>query len=180
LSNIIEDSMQQYLEDTEVRKMAIAAARVEGRSYMKWTRVEDTIDFAREMGYHKLGIATCIGLIHESRILTNILEKKGFEILSICCKSGATPKEDLGLKDSEKAIPGTFEPICNPLAQAEALDAAGSEFNILMGLCVGHDSLFIKHSKAPVTVLVAKDRMTCHNPAAALYGTTFYYRRLLK
>jgi len=175
----IKEALDLYREDPEIRKMAIAAARTEGRSYMKWTRVEDTIDFAREMGYRKLGIATCIGLIAESRILTKILETKGFEVISICCKNGAIAKEEIGLKDSEKAIPGSFEPICNPVAQAKLLDDAGSELNILVGLCVGHDSLFIKNSKAPVTVLIAKDRMTCHNPAAALYGTSFYYRRLL-
>lgn len=176
----IDEVLQLYKGDPEIRKMAIAAARTEGRSYMKWTRVEDTIDFAREMGYKKLGIATCIGLIAESRILTEILETKGFDVISICCKSGSIAKEEIGLKDSEKAIPGTFEPICNPVAQATLLDAAGSELNILVGLCVGHDSLFIKSSKAPITVLISKDRMTCHNPAAALYGTSFYYRRLLQ
>ncbi len=124
----IDEVLRLYKEDPEIRKMAIAAARTEGRSYMKWTRVEDTIDFAREMGYKKLGIATCIGLIAESRILTKILEVKGFEVISVCCKSGAIPKEEIGLLDSEKAIPGTFEPICNPVAQARLLDAGGSKF----------------------------------------------------
>lgn len=176
----MKEVLRLYQEDPDIRKMAIAAARTEGRSYMKWTRVEDTVDFARGMGYKKLGIATCVGLIAESRILTKILETKGFEVISICCKSGSIPKEEIGLLDSEKAIPGTFEPICNPVAQAKLLDDAGSELNILVGLCVGHDSLFIKSSKAPVTVLISKDRMTCHNPAAALYGTSFYYRRLLQ
>lgn len=172
-------ALKLYRENQEIRKMAIAAARTEGRSYMKWTRVEDTIDFAREMGYKKLGIATCIGLIAESRILSRILEAKGFNVISVCCKSGAVPKEDIGLLDSEKARPGTFEPICNPVAQAKMLDNEGSELNILVGLCVGHDSLFIRQSKAPVTVLISKDRITCHNPAAVLHGTSFYYRRLL-
>jgi len=172
-------ALKLYRENQEIRKMAIAAARTEGRSYMKWTRVEDTIDFAREMGYKKLGIAACIGLIAESRILTRILEAKGFDVVSVCCKSGAVPKEEIGLLDSEKARPGTFEPICNPVAQAKMLDGEGSELNILVGLCVGHDSLFIRQSKAPVTVLISKDRITCHNPAAVLHGTSFYYRRLL-
>jgi uncharacterized metal-binding protein len=176
----VNDALKTYQEDPETRNMAIAAARTEGRSYMKWTRVEDTIDFAREMGYKKLGIAMCFGLIYESHILTKILEAKGFEVVSVCCKSGAIPKEEIGLLDSEKAIPGTFEPICNPITQAKLLDASGSELNILVGLCVGHDSLFIKHSMAPVTVLVAKDRITGHNPVAALYSTSFYRRRLLQ
>lgn len=46
------------------------------------------------------------------------------------------------------------------------------------GLCVGHDMLFVKHADAPTTTLVAKDRVTGHNPAAALYGNHFYYKRL--
>jgi len=43
---------------------------------------------------------------------------------------------------------------------------------------VGHDSLFIKYSKAPVTTLITKDRVLGHNPAAALYTSGFYYKRL--
>jgi len=50
--------------------------------------------------------------------------------------------------------------------------------NVLIGLCVGHDSLFFKYSRAPVTVLVAKDRVLGHNPVAALYTSNSYYRRL--
>ena len=49
-----------------------------------------------------------------------------------------------------------------------------------VGLCVGHDSLFYKYSQAPVTTLITKDRVTGHNPAAALYLSGGYYSRLLK
>ena len=178
-----EDSVRAaihlYQEDPETRNMAIAAGRTEGRSYMKWTRVEDTIDFARNMGYKKLGIATCIGLMAEDRILQKILIAKGFEVVSICCKCGSIPKEEIGLLDNEKAKPGTFEPMCNPVAQAKILEKAGTELNILLGLCVGHDALFTKYSGVPVTTLVAKDRITCHNPNAVLHGTSFYYKKLL-
>jgi len=89
-------------------------------------------------------------------------------------------QKEIGLLDNEKAKPGTFEPICNPVAQAKILEEAGTEFNILLGLCVGHDTLFTKYSKTPVTTLVAKDRITCHNPNAVLHGTGFYYMRLLQ
>ena len=175
----IDSALRAYKRNPEVRKMAIAAAKTEGRSYMRWTRVEDTIDFAREMGYTKLGIATCIGFMAEDRILREILAAHGFEVVSVCCKCGAVPKEEIGLLDSEKAKPGTFEPICNPVAQAKILQEAETDLNILLGLCVGHDTLFTKYSKAPVTTLVAKDRITCHNPNAVLHGTSFYYKRLL-
>lgn len=38
--------------------------------------------------------------------------------------------------------------------------------------------LRFRHSEAPVTVLVAKDRVTGHNPAAVLYTSHSYYSRL--
>lgn len=44
--------------------------------------------------------------------------------------------------------------------------------------CVGHDSLFYRYSDAPVTTAVTKDRVTGHNPAAALYTADSYYQRL--
>jgi uncharacterized metal-binding protein len=86
----------------------------------------------------------------------------------------------LGLKEEDKVRPGTFEPACNPIAQAEICNRLGTDMNIIVGLCVGHDMLFTKHSQAPVTTLVCKDRVTGHNPAAVLYGQNFYYKRLQK
>ncbi|MGB5923250.1 MAG: DUF1847 domain-containing protein, partial [Syntrophobacteria bacterium] len=97
-----------------------------------------------------------------------------------CCKAGAKPKETLGLTEEEKVRIGQFESMCNPIAQAYVLNESGAEFNVLVGLCVGHDSLFFKYAKAPTTVLVAKDRVTGHNPAAVLYTTSTYYARLVR
>ena len=51
---------------------------------------------------------------------------------------------------------------------------------MVMGLCVGHDSLFYKYSDALVTTLVTKDRVLGHNPVAALYQANAYYKRLLQ
>jgi uncharacterized metal-binding protein len=44
-----------------------------------------------------------------------------------------------------------------------------SIFNILVGLWVGHGSLFFKYTKALATVLIAKDRVPGHKPTAAHY-----------
>ncbi|MGL4802501.1 MAG: DUF1847 domain-containing protein, partial [Cetobacterium sp.] len=54
-----------------------------------------------------------------------------------------------------------------------------TDLNILFGLCVGHDTLFIKHSEAPVTVFAVKDRVLCHNPVAAIYQVDAYYKKKL-
>jgi uncharacterized metal-binding protein len=68
--------------------------------------------------------------------------------------------------------------MCNPISQAAIMNAQGCDFNIAMGLCVGHDSLFLKHADAPTTVFAVKDRLLGHNPLAALYQSRQYYRRL--
>jgi uncharacterized metal-binding protein len=132
------------------------------------------------MGWHRVGIATCIGLLEESSRLAEILEAQGLEPVSVCCKVGSVDKMQLGLREEDKVRPGTFEPLCNPIAQAEILNRAGTDMNVIMGLCVGHDMIFTRHASAPTTTLVAKDRVTGHNPAAALYGTHFYFKRLSK
>jgi uncharacterized metal-binding protein len=165
-------------EEEETRRLALAAARTEADRYPLETRVEEVMSFARRIGATKLGIASCVGLIREARLLQGIFEANGFEVASVCCKVGSIPKEEIGLTDEEKIHPGQFEALCSPIGQAKLLNAAGTGLNVLVGLCVGHDSLFFRHSEAPVTVLVAKDRVTGHNPAAVLYTSHSYYSRL--
>jgi uncharacterized metal-binding protein len=143
-------------------------------------RVQEICEFAHKMGYKKLGVAFCLGLHQEARIFSEILEAQGFEVASVVCKVGATPKETLGIREEEKVKIGEFETLCSPIAQAKLLNEERTDLNVLVGLCVGHDSMFIKYSEAPVTVLVAKDRVTGHNPVAALYTSHSYYARTKK
>jgi len=96
----------------------------------------------------------------------------------VACTNGNIPKEELGIADHEKIRPGRFEALCNPIAQAELLNAHGCEFNVVLGLCIGHDSLFFKYPKGLITVLVAKERVLGHNPVAALQLADIYYSRL--
>jgi uncharacterized metal-binding protein len=165
-------------EDEETRRLSIAAAQTEAAGYCKWPRVQEIMDFAQRIGASHLGVAHCVGLMQEARLLQEILESNGFKVSSACCKVGSIPKEEIGLQESEKIRPGGFEPLCSPVGQAELLNTVGTQLNIVVGLCVGHDSLFFRHSRAPATVLVAKDRVTGHNPVAALYTSHSYYRHL--
>ncbi|KMY67060.1 metal-binding protein [Desulfocarbo indianensis] len=145
------------------------------------TRIVEIAEFARRMGYEKLGLAFCVGLAPEAALAAKILEAWGFTVFSACCKSGRTSKEGfLGLSDEEKIFQGRDESMCNPIYQAKLLAAAGAQFNVLLGLCVGHDSLFMQHAQAPTTVLAVKDRVTGHNPLAALYTSGTYYAKVFK
>lgn len=189
--DVLDAALNQYYDLNDHNIMAAAARTVVKGITNSWTRIEDLINFAREMEYEKLGIATCLALISESRILTEILEIKGFEVKSICCKAGSNLEEDVRLQGADLKLDfklinssmvnmdQTRIPLCNPIGQAFLLNDEKTDLNILLGLCIGHDALFIKHSEAPVTPLIVKDRRTLNNPAAAIYGSNHFLKRLL-
>lgn len=173
----IEQSWQQH-DDPFTMRVAHASALVESEGYCKWTRIEEIIQFARKMKFTHLGIATCIGFMDLARVLSAVLESHGFRVSSVACKSGGIPKENIGLADEEKIRPGGHESMCNPIAQAKLLNQAGCELNVVLGLCVGHDSMFYRHSEGLATTLVVKDRVLGHNPVAALNLANSYYDRI--
>jgi uncharacterized metal-binding protein len=139
----------------------------EGRG--KWCRIEETLELAHRIGARRLGIVFCSGFMSEAKTMKRVLEAHGFEVHSSCCKTGAVPKEDLGILDSQKVKPGAAEMACNPMAQAELLNREQVHLVLLLGQCVGHDSATMAHLDAPAVCLVAKDRTLGHNTVAALY-----------
>jgi len=173
----IAEAWEAYGDPFHAR-VARVSALIEAEGYCRWSRVEEICHFATRMGFRKVGIAMCISFVDLARVFSAILESHGLDVVSVACKHGGVPKENIGLADEEKVRPGTFEPMCNPVSQAELLNRAGCELNVIMGLCVGHDSLFIKHSKGLVTTLVTKDRVLAHNPVGALQLADSYYRRV--
>ena len=142
------------------------------------TRIVETCEFALKMGYKKLGLAFCLGLSKEAKTVGEIIKGYGFEVVSVCCKAGNTSKDIIGITDDEKIFKGTDEAMCNPIFQAKALNYEKTDFNILLGLCVGHDTLFFKFTDIPTTVLAVKDRVTGHNPLAPVYQADSYYKKI--
>lgn len=179
-------AMAEY-DKPEVKEFARLASVQEFQCYerlpdglrTRLPRIEELIQFARKNGYKRLGLAHCGGLAYEAGLLTGILEKNGFEVVSVQCKTGAVPKERIGIKADEKiAGPEMWETMCNPIVQAMILNRSNVDMAIMLGLCIGHDTLFIKYCKVPLTVLAVKDRVLGHNPLAALYAGNTYYQRL--
>lgn len=185
----LKTAASKYMEDG-TQAFALAASRQEAACYAPYKdpssplrmpvkpRILEIIEFCHRMNYKRIGLAFCGGLHKEASMLIGILENGGLEVVSAMCKVGGVEKEYLGLKDEEKIRPGTFEPMCNPIGQAMILNAAKTQFNLVMGLCVGHDSLFLKNSEALCTVVAVKDRLMGHNPLAALYTSHSYYNYL--
>ena len=168
-------AMERYNDDRN-HEVMVASAEVEYEGYCQLTRVEEIMTFARKIGARKIGIANCIGLINEVRIFAQILRKNGFEPYAVICKVGGKAKTSVGIPAACEGIGATM---CNPILQARLLNEAHTDLNVVIGLCVGHDSLFYRYSEAYVTTLVTKDRVTGHNPAAALYTARSYYKKKL-
>jgi len=185
---VLMEALKEY-EDPKIREFARQASIQEAECYANRhqrpyivqpikTRIQEIIEFAQKMGYKRLGLAFCLGFVREAATVEEILEAHGFEVVSVICKAGRALKEIIGIKDEEKIYQGTDEAMCNPIYQAKLLNSEKAEFNILIGLCVGHDSLFFKYAQAPTTVLAVKDRVTGHNPLASIYLAESYYRKV--
>lgn len=168
-----EWALERYDEGRN-REVMTASAEVEYEGYCRWTRVQEIMEFAHKIGARRIGIANCIGLINEARIFARILRANGFEAYSVICKVEGKPKTSMGIPAECESIGAAM---CNPIMQARLLNEAHTDLNVVIGLCVGHDSLFYKYSEAYVTTLVTKDRVTGNNPAAALYTAGSYYRK---
>lgn len=160
-------------------KIEKEATLVEGEGNCNWTRVQEIIAFANKMGYKKIGVAFCMGLHDEAKTFVKILEHNGLEVVSIGCKNGANLKGILGIEQEKKDHYVKNDMMCNPIGQALYLNEQKVDLNILLGLCVGHDTLFIKYGEAPMTVFAVKDRVLCHNPLGAIYQADAYYKKKL-
>lgn len=170
-TDIVEWSKEKFMEEDN-KRIADAAIKTEYEGYCQRTRVEEIMEFAASLGIKHIGIAHCIGLKKEAGLAYKIFTANGFEVDAVGCKAATFSKKELG--QGQYQINKGFEGTCNPIAQAKLLENAGCELAVIMGLCVGHDTLFIKHCNLPVTYLVVKDRVLGHNPVQALYMSESY------
>ena len=187
-ANVIKQAMAKYTE--EDHKIAHAAAVVESEAYIRepWglkpyaTRVLEIINFAKKMGYKKIGIACCFASGWDGRMLANILLNRGFEVVVRFCKVLEVQNTTfLGLKEEETLVPGGYQSMCNPIAQVDCLVDSGCDLIVAFGQCTGHDALAGKFSQVPIIFLSGKDRVLAHNPVVALTSPwNQYYRKLTR
>ncbi len=137
------------------RDIAYHAALVEAEGYGRWPRLKEIAELSLRMSYKLIGIAHCPDMTREARLTAKYLEGNGLEVL----------------------VPPTEG--CDPGGEARHFADRGTHFNVICGMCVGHDSVFIRASSAPVTSLIARDTKLYHNPVAALYTADSYFREAL-
>jgi uncharacterized metal-binding protein len=134
-----------------------AATDIAREEERRLCRVAELVYFCLEMRFRRVGLAFCKDLLEPSRILADVL-RRFFEVVPVWCKVGGVAEDDADTAP------------CNPLGQAAALNAAHTDFNVVVGLCLGADCLFDRASDAPVTHLFVKDRSLANNPIGALYS----------
>jgi uncharacterized metal-binding protein len=123
-------------------------------------RAEELIILAHVHGCKKLGIAFDIDLQDIAKLYTEILEKNGFKVVSVCSKAAAMTADEIGITGKKAGSKtdgkGTIN---NGVVMAELLNSEKTDMNILIGLGVGQDSLFYKYAKAFSVPLMIRDRV---------------------
>lgn len=178
MPHVAEKALEQYRRE-DFKRFYVSSAWIENQSYEwvrdqlvpVWPRIREVIEFDKRLAIKRIGVAFCVGLSDEARQIVEALEKHGFKVYSVICQCGGVDKTNLGVPAEHKLSRDKSQPetACNPISQAYVLNTADTELNLIVGLCLGHDILFNLNSKAPVTTLIVKDRVSGHNPAVALY-----------
>ncbi|MFC1943678.1 DUF1847 domain-containing protein [Chloroflexota bacterium] len=165
--DVLERTKTEYSAPNNV-DIYLAAGKVITSGYRRWPRIQEAIEFAKELKLKKIGLASCVALLSELGLVAQLFTGAGFDVVSSACQIGKVSPEDRGVKVGTAV--DRRHMFCNPIAQAEICNNAGTQLNFILGLCLGHDILFMRQSKAPASVLIVKDRVTGHNPAAVLYA----------
>lgn len=171
----LAEIFEEY-QDPEVHAFYLATktSGQPGTTFPSVPRLRYAIDFCRKMGYRKIGLAFCVRMWPEAQFYAKLIRRFGIEVVSVSCCNCGINLQDLGVPLPEGV---EFDAACNPIGQARLMNEQGTEYNLVMGLCLGHDSLFMRYADAMSTVVVVKDPATAHCPSKALYLYNSYYER---
>lgn len=136
----------------------------------KLCRIAEFIYYCLGMEYKHVGVAFCVEMFKEVEILTRLL-RRFFKVSPVCCKIGGRTQHDL--------ITAAEGVLCNPIGQARVLNGLKTDINVTVGLCVGCDWIYARHSEAPTSTLFVKDKSLANNPVSALYSK-YYIEDILR
>ncbi|MEW5946171.1 MAG: DUF1847 domain-containing protein [bacterium] len=171
----IRNESMRLTRKEEVHRETRISAYVSSDCLGAMCRIEELIEYLAGMEYGTVGIAFCVDLLREARVLSALLGRK-FDVVAVSCKVGGIEKSDLGLP---RMTSSSFEPACNPVGQALVLKEHKCEIAVCAGLCTGVDITLQKNLSIPVTGLIVKDRLLANNPSAALFSH-YHVRNIMR
>jgi len=125
---LIERSLEEYKKDSVILEFAGQSSIQEAEGYDNRElgfnrirpikpRIVEVIELVQKLKLKRLGLAFCSGLRKEAKVVQQIFSRNNFEVVSVICKAGRIPKEDIGLRDDQKIVPGCFQAMCHPFMQ---------------------------------------------------------------
>lgn len=156
-TNLVEESTNSFSKEP-YESVAYHSARVSIDATSRMSRLAETLDFIKRSGYKNIGLAFCKMVKSDADYVAKLLRKEGYTVNSVICRVGSVSNELLEHEGENLIGAKGYVSMCNPVGQSIALEEAGCDFNIVLGLCVGHDTMFLQHTKTPCTVLGVKDK----------------------
>ncbi len=151
-----EEVVQKYSEASAIVKAA--ASLVDFGRAGTLSRLQETIAFANQMNYKRIGLAYCYGMEKEVQLIADIIRNNGLNVRAVSCTVGGIPQNEVNPES------GFCTVSCNPIGQAMQLNQENVDLVLMIGLCMGHDILFQREVKIDCTTLVVKDRVFNHAP----------------
>lgn len=168
---------QDALTTDRIHEMLESAMDVAFEEERKLCRIAELVYYCLGMKYKRIGVAFCVDLLQPATILSSVL-RRFFTVFPVCCKIGGVDAENTNAGQSFSNSKHRANSIaCNPLMQAEVLNKLGTDMNVIVGLCIGADSVFTSASEAPVTTIFVKDKSLANNPIGAIYSD-FYLNEI--
>jgi len=157
-----DESLQGYLEPSNQELIQAAARLVDNGRGGTLNRLEEVIEYSLDRGYTHIGIAYCWSMEKDVAMIADLIRKRGLRVSAVSCTTGGLAQDQMNEQSSIHKVG------CNPLGQAEQLNAEKVDLVAAVGLCLGHDMLLQKQVEAPCTTLVVKDRTSGHAPLVAI------------
>ena len=131
-----EEVVLKYSEESAIVKAA--ASLVDFGRAGTLSRLQETIAFANQMNYKRIGLAYCYGMEKEVQLIADIIRNNGLNVRAVSCTIGGIPQNEVTQENVDLVL--------------------------MIGLCMGHDILFQREVKIDCTTLVVKDRVFNHAP----------------
>ncbi len=152
----------RYHRDYEQHMVQAAARLVDNGRAGNLSRIQELIEFIKQMRYKKVGLAYCYGMESLAKQVLLLLRDKGIPTIGVSCTVGGVSQS---VVNEQSDLVGVS---CNPINQALQLEEEGVDLAVVIGLCLGHDILFNRTFTHDTTTLVVKDRLFEHAPVKGI------------